>query len=354
MSEVDVPKVGKVGKKPLMIVGGLGAAFVLYRYYQSRQAAASAAATDTSGTFGDAGSIPSVSGTALGGYGLPADTSTTVGSTVGSYGFSGTTNDQWTQYAADQLIQSETWSYTDIVGALGNYLSGKALTSAQVTIVQAAIAVAGYPPVGQHPVISGGDTGNLVAPSGLRVTAVSQVAATLVWNTVPGASGYHMYRNGVAVGDTGSPGGTITGLAAGTSYSVTVAAYNVAGVAGPHSGAVSVKTQAATKPPVTKPPAKPPVKPPAKPPAKAPGKPAPKPAPPVNRFPKFHDWYVVVGNTNYTAIAHSHGLNLSGQELWEYQFSSSSPHSAAAKTKLHQQGPNLILHGQSIAIPYNK
>lgn len=336
-ADVNVPKLGQTNKTAVYGVVGAGAAYVIYRYYRSRKAASDAAAAPTDPGYADPGTLPAVdtSGTGYGQYGYPASGNTTQPN-VASYGFSGTTDDQWSQYAAGQLVQSDTWSYTDIVSALGNYLGGRALTTMQAQIVQAAIAIAGYPPVGTHPIISGGDTGGLVAPSGLRSTSVAGTSVALAWNSVPGASGYHMFRNGAAVGDTGSTSGTVTGLTGGQTYQFTVAAYNVAGVSGPQSAAVSVTTPGASTPAPTPTP-----------------KPTPKPGPPPShRYPTRKDWHTVLPGESYSAIAQHTGTGLSGQALYDYQFTSQAGHSAAAAATLRRQTARVLHTGQSVAIPY--
>ncbi|MFK0218834.1 chitinase [Streptomyces vinaceus] len=79
------------------------------------------------------------------------------------------------------------------------------------------------------------------APGGTAVSGQSANGLTLSWNAVSGASGYYVYQDGVRVGTvTGSPA-QITGLAAATSYSFQVSAYNAAGE-GPKSAAVTGTT----------------------------------------------------------------------------------------------------------------
>ncbi|KMO99089.1 chitinase [Streptomyces roseus] len=79
------------------------------------------------------------------------------------------------------------------------------------------------------------------APGGTAVSGQSANALTLSWNAVSGASGYYVYQDGVRVKTvTGSPA-QITGLAAATSYSFQVSAYNAAGE-GPKSAAVTGTT----------------------------------------------------------------------------------------------------------------
>ncbi|MFE5535244.1 chitinase [Streptomyces sp. NPDC056492] len=79
------------------------------------------------------------------------------------------------------------------------------------------------------------------APGGSAVSGQSANGLTLSWNAVSGATGYHVYQDGVRVKTvTGSPA-QITGLAAATSYSFQVSAYNAAGE-GPKSAAVTGTT----------------------------------------------------------------------------------------------------------------
>ena len=251
MADLNIPKIGPM-KKPVVIAIGVGAiAIVGWRYWQSRSGAG-ADIVPTDPGFADGGILPAVSGAVPSdnsfGSGTPVDNSTT------SFGFSGTTNDQWTQYAATQLQQSADWSYTAILGALGNYLSNKPLSTLQQQIVQAAIAVAGYPPVGSHSVISGGDTTITIAPTGVTSKAVSSSSVQLSWLPVAGAAGYHLYLSGsnLIVGETTSTSGVIGNLKPSTTYLVQVAAHTGSGQTGPRSSSVHVTTLKATAPTVTK------------------------------------------------------------------------------------------------------
>jgi Carbohydrate binding module (family 6)/Fibronectin type III domain len=90
---------------------------------------------------------------------------------------------------------------------------------------------------------SGGGTTAPAAPTGLTVTGTTSSSASLSWTAPSGpVSGYDVYENGtqVASGLTGTTD-TITGLAASTSYSFTVDAYNSAGYS-PQSSAVTATT----------------------------------------------------------------------------------------------------------------
>lgn len=245
---VHVPGVGGVDKRVVLGIGGVAAVFIGWKYYQSRSAAAydpnaDQAAADP-GFEGDGGVLPSVSGAVKpdNSYGLP-DTSS---SGTDAYGFTGTTNAQWTQYASTQLSQaSDSWSYGTIVTALGAFIANKPLTTAQQQIVQAAIAVAGYPPEGSHVIIPGGDTAITVAPTGLKVTSTTSTEANLSWGAVAGAAGYRIYRSGVSepVGVANGTTGKVGGLTANTSYSFQVAAFTGSGQVGPKSSSATGKTK---------------------------------------------------------------------------------------------------------------
>lgn len=243
--KVDVPAIGPINKKVIVGVAGGATVYIGYMFYKSRTAA-SADATDTTVDPGmeDPGTIPSVAGA------VSSDNSYGSGSTATTstddYGFTGTTNSQWTQYTTTQLSQSDRWSYTDIVDALGNYLSGKPLSTTQQAIAQAAIAIAGYPPVGSHVIVPGGNTAITVAPTGLKVVSTTSSTVTLSYNAVAGAGYYRAYRSGASTNVGGTDGTTLTvsGLQPNTSYSFSVAADTTSGVPGPKSAAVSGKTKA--------------------------------------------------------------------------------------------------------------
>jgi hypothetical protein len=256
MSEdaVNIPKLGPMNKKLIIGVGVAATAFVGYRYYVSRNDAAAADTTDTTDTgFEDPGALPAVTG-AVADDNLYGDGTTA--STTDTYGFTGTTNDQWTQYVGTQLSQSDTWSYTDVLSALGAFLAGKPLSDTQQQIVQAAIAVGGYPPVGTHTIVPGGNTDVTVAPTGLSSDSQTDTTVHLVWQPVAGADRYNVYRTDTGdtvVGVGSSTDATIAGLKGNTSYHFTVAAVGSNGVAGPRTGAYAVKTKAVSLKTPTKP-----------------------------------------------------------------------------------------------------
>ncbi|MFJ8804845.1 chitinase [Streptomyces sp. NPDC102490] len=81
------------------------------------------------------------------------------------------------------------------------------------------------------------------APAGLRVSGTTPNSASLAWNTVSGATGYSVYRDGTKVTAVTGTSATVTGLAASTSYSFQVTATNAAGES-VKSAAVTARTTA--------------------------------------------------------------------------------------------------------------
>lgn len=250
-STLTIPAIGPVDKRVVIGVGSAALAYVGYQYYKSRSAGSATDTTATDPSFADGGVLPSVDGA------VSPDNSYGSGGTLppatSDYGFTGTTNSEWTQYATTQLQQSETWSYTDIVTALGNFISNKPLSTLQQQIAQAAIAIAGYPPEGSHTIIPGGDGTITVAPTGLAGHAINSTSVQLAWNPVAGASGYRIYRNGVSqvVGEASSASGQVGGLNPGTTYTFQVAAHTASGAIGPKSSSISVKTSTTAPKPTT-------------------------------------------------------------------------------------------------------
>lgn len=131
--EVQLPLVGSVSKRALAI-GGAGAGVVmLILWYRKRSSSASTTPTDTSAT--DLSGIDTTGVDAGGGGSVPG------GSTVTTPA----SNPQWTQLVMDQL--SGIVDPSALASALGKYLAGAAVTTDETTIIDQAIAVAGWPPV---------------------------------------------------------------------------------------------------------------------------------------------------------------------------------------------------------------
>ncbi|MFE4666130.1 chitinase [Streptomyces sp. NPDC056716] len=81
------------------------------------------------------------------------------------------------------------------------------------------------------------------APTGLAASGTTATSVNLAWNTVSGATGYAIYRDGTRITAVTGTSATVTGLTASTSYSFQVTATNAAGES-PRSTAVAVTTPA--------------------------------------------------------------------------------------------------------------
>jgi chitinase len=93
---------------------------------------------------------------------------------------------------------------------------------------------------------SGGGTQPPPAPTGLSVTGTTSSSVSLSWSAAAGTvSGYYVYENGSNVATVTGTSDTVTGLAASTTYTFTVAAYNSAGTSA-QSGQVSATTSASS------------------------------------------------------------------------------------------------------------
>jgi F5/8 type C domain/Fibronectin type III domain len=90
------------------------------------------------------------------------------------------------------------------------------------------------------------------APTGLTVTATTSASVSLSWTAPSGTvSGYYVYENGSQAASVTGTSDTVTGLAASSTYTFTVAAYNSGGTS-PQSGQVSATTSSSgTTPPPT-------------------------------------------------------------------------------------------------------
>jgi hypothetical protein len=244
----ELPGVGKVDQRVVLGVGAGTAALVGFMYWRSRGDAGSAAdgaSADDTSDFASDGTVPGVLGAVspTNSYGL-ADSDGDTTSGTDAYGFNGTTNSQWSQYASQQLSQSDTWSYTDIVSALGNYLSGTPLTALQKQIVQAAIAIGGAAPTGNHVIVSGGNVPITIAPSTLTTSNVTSTGATITFSQVAGAAGYRAYRStGTNIGSSVGNSITLSNLEPSKSYSIQVAAITPSGATGPKSKSVVFTTK---------------------------------------------------------------------------------------------------------------
>jgi hypothetical protein len=247
---MEIPKVGPLPKKAVIpLVVGI-TAYVGWRFWQSRQASSGdAESTISDGEFGAIdSSVPGVIGAVSPTNQYGSDTGSTGTDTGGTDPTRFTNNQQWTEYVTEKLQQSDNWSYTDIVTAIGNGLAGKPTSDAQQAILRAALAVGGNPPAGAITIVSGGNTPLTVGVSNLHLQSATETVVILSWNPVAGADTYNVYREGQStnVGTTGTPTITMQGLNPNTTYRFRVTPMTSSHQAGPTSGYVTVKTKATT------------------------------------------------------------------------------------------------------------
>lgn len=246
--EVQLPVVGGVPKKILIPVGVAVAAFIAWRVWAAQSADDGEVSSITDGEFGavDTAVPDTINGYPSSFTNSGSTSTTSTGADRDGDGIIGpgefTNNGQWTEYVTAKLVQSESWSYTDIVTAIGNGLGAKPTTSTQQSILRAAIAVGGQPPSGAITIVSGGDTSLTVAPSGLAVRSVTETSATISFFGVPGAIRY-VVKVGNMTGIGASSPVTVTGLAPNSSYSASVTAVSASGTDGPRSSTITVKTK---------------------------------------------------------------------------------------------------------------
>lgn len=171
-----------IGKLPTWVVlGGVGVVLVLIiRHRSSSSAAAAGTSTDPAG---NVGVIDPATGYVFGspqdtaGLATSAAVSTPApggagGGSIGDQVTNGppfTSNAAWSQYAVS-ILENHGYDPGELSNTLGLYLAGQPVTAAQQSEINAATAVAGYPPVaganGHPPAISvsgsvaGGGTGS--------------------------------------------------------------------------------------------------------------------------------------------------------------------------------------------------
>lgn len=274
---VNLPGLGKVPKKWFLIVGGGAVVTIAYVLYKRKSTAATTTTATDTGTAalagqpctdpvtGESGIYDSTGACIVGstaasqggyysGYGAQGVSGTTP-PVPGTGGF--TTNGQWSQQAQADLANTGI-DAAALAAALGAYLTGGTLTTAQQSLVDSAIADEGYPPVsgasGYPPAMhtsatggsgsvagqpcttasgaagltdasgvcqatsTGGGTGGTTAGaiSNLRVTGYDHTGVSFAWNSAPGATqGYAWKLTGQGITRSGTTTAThvsVTGL----------------------------------------------------------------------------------------------------------------------------------------------
>lgn len=153
---------------------------------------------------------------------------------LGDSGTGTSDTDTWTPGASSWTQLSTSFSTGASTTSVTIYLHG---WYAQPTFYADALSLTG-------PAGSGGGGGGTPpgAPTGLTVTGTTSSSVSLSWTAPSGSvTGYHVFQNGSQVATVTGTSNTVTGLAASTTYTFTVAAYNSAGQS-PQSGQVSATT----------------------------------------------------------------------------------------------------------------
>lgn len=138
---IDVPVAGKVPKNVAIMAAGVGAAFVGYSWWKKRQAAQPVTAVgninDLVGATQYTGA-PNVAGA--------TGNATVTGGTLNKAAI--LTNGDWTQAAVAYLEQNGSYDPTALMTALGKYLANQTVTPQEASMIMAARAAFGDPPVG--------------------------------------------------------------------------------------------------------------------------------------------------------------------------------------------------------------
>lgn len=200
---------GHMSKKTAAIVGVGAAGVVAVAYYRQKKTQAQAQSVADAGSseidpatgypYGSAEDAAALA--AQNAYVSPTDVGGGGGASsipASNVGYS--SNGQW-QQAAVQILTSngEVSDPTALSAALGAYLTGAYATDTQRSLIQQAIAVAGYPPVagpsGYPPSINTQPTQTGLTPgtvSGLHATRISTNEIALAWSPASNANGYDL------------------------------------------------------------------------------------------------------------------------------------------------------------------
>ncbi|HZB48550.1 MAG TPA: glycoside hydrolase family 18 chitinase [Mycobacteriales bacterium] len=154
----------------------------------------------------------------------------------------------WSQSGTRVTVRNASWNGTIGVGGSTSFGFGVAYSGAYGAPTNCRLN--GAPCDG-----SGGpgpDTTPPSVPGGLRSTGVTSSSVSLAWTASTdnvGVTGYDVYRGTTRVSTVTGTSATVTGLAASTAYSFSVAARDAAGNVSARSAAISVTTSSGTTPP---------------------------------------------------------------------------------------------------------
>ena len=158
---------------------------------------------------------------------------------LGDSGTGGTDTSDWTPSAATWTELSTSFTTGSATTSVTIYIHG---WYAQPEFYADDLALTG--PAGSGG--GGGGTTAPAAPANLAVTGTTSSSVSLSWAAPSGTvTGYHVSQDGGQVATVTGTTDTVTGLAASTSYTFTVSAYNSAGQS-PASNQVSATTAASS------------------------------------------------------------------------------------------------------------
>jgi hypothetical protein len=151
---------------------------------------------------------------------------------LGDSGTGGTDTNDWTPSAASWSELSTTFTTGASTTSVTIYVHG---WYAEGTYYADDLSLTGP---------GGSGTTVPAAPTGLTATGTTSSSVSLTWTAPSGTvTGYYVYENGTQALTASTTSATVTGLAASTSYTFTVAAYNSAGT-GSQSSSVQATTAA--------------------------------------------------------------------------------------------------------------
>lgn len=256
MPTVNIPGVGAVEKK-YVYVGAAGiAGFAGFMYWRNRQSAASttdpSVSPDASVDPGAGTFFPDVSATDFGGS-VPVFQSP-INQTIP------VTSDQ--QITTDAAWDSEAVAAAGDMGvdsgalsaALGRFLAGLCVSTAEADYVRRAEGMFGRPPQSPNltvkvcptdPGTPPPATGSATAPGGFRIVSTDKSGVTLGWNGVTGATLYLLHIDGNSLNHSVSTPHTsyrIGALKSKKTYHLNVRSV-VGGATSPPSGTLSAKTK---------------------------------------------------------------------------------------------------------------
>ncbi len=148
---------------------------------------------------------------------LTAQVSTDDGSTwTNVWTLSGNQGNQWNSVSVDLASYLGSTIKLRLVGTTGNgWRSDVAIDDIEVTAVDA-----------------GSDTQAPSAPSNVQASSITQTTATVSWNASTdnvGVTGYEVFQGSSSLGTVTGTSANLTGLTAGTSYTINVRAQDAAG-----------------------------------------------------------------------------------------------------------------------------